>query len=80
MNWKTHNKVVDYLRDNFYTTDFINNHTRKQLAEMLRIINPSEGKDLYVPEMAFTNVCKKRACKHIEFYLNLHNIKCKKEN
>ena len=48
MNWKTHNKVVDYLRDNFYTTDFINNHTRKQLAEMLRIINPSEGKDLYV--------------------------------
>ena len=68
---KRYNKVVDYLRDNFYTTDFINNHTRKQLAEMLRIINPSEGKDLYVPEMAFTNVCKKRACKHIGILFKL---------
>lgn len=77
MNWETHNQVVDYLRDNFYTTDFINNHTRKQIAEMLRILNPYQGKQYTCPERAFTSMCKKRQCKHIEFWLKLHNIKCK---
>ena len=76
MNWETHNQVVDYLKDNFYTTDFINNHTRKQIAEMLRILKPYEGKQLYVLEFAFSHMCKKRQCKHIDFWLRLHNIKC----
>lgn len=79
-SWKIHNQVVDYLRNNFYTTDFINNHTRKQLAEILQIISPYQGKQLYTPKLAFTNMCKKRACKHIDFYLKLHNIKCKEDN
>ena len=77
MNWETHNQVVDYLRDNFYTTNFINNHTRKQIAEMLRILKPYQGKQYLCPERAFTSMCKKRQCKHIEFWLKLHNIKCK---
>lgn len=80
MKWETHNKVVDYLKNNFYTTDFINNHTRKQIAEMLRILYPYNEKQLCTPKLAFSNMCKKRQCNHIEFWLKLHNIKCKTNN
>ena len=69
LNFKTHNQCVDYLIDNFYEESFLENHTRKELAYILTII---ESHALKQSPYAFRSMCKKRACQHIEFYLKVH--------
>lgn len=67
--FKTHNECVDYLIDNFYNDNFIDKHSRKDLVYILSII---ESHQLKVSPYAFTSMCKKRMCAHIDFYLNAH--------
>lgn len=67
--FETHNKCVDYLIENFYEDDFIDNHTRKELAYILTII---ESHALKQSPYAFRSMCKRRMCDHIEFYLKVH--------
>ena len=69
LNFKTHNKCIDYLIENFYKENFIDNHTRKELAYILRII---ETHALKQSPYAFKSMCKSRMCKHIDFYLKVH--------
>lgn len=46
------------------------NHTRKQLAEMLRTLEPHLVEQ---SENACRSMCKKRICKHLKFIVDLHN-------
>ena len=69
--FKTKCRLIDYLAENFYTTDFINLHTRPQLVEMLKMLYPEKNFK--------RGMCKQRQVKHIEFWLKLHNVKCKFE-
>ena len=62
-------KLVDYLIDSFYSTDFINDHTRKELSSILRRIKPHETSQ---SKTAFNSMCKQRMCYHIEFFINVH--------
>ena len=69
LEFKTHNQCVDYLIENFYKEDFLNNHTRKELTYILTII---ESYALKQSPYAFRSMCKKRMCQHIDFYLKVH--------
>ena len=69
LHFETHNKCVDYLIENFYKDGFIDNHTRKELAYILTII---ESHALKQSSYAFRSMCKNRMCKHIDFYLKVH--------
>lgn len=69
LHFETHNQCVAYLIENFYSDDFINNHTRKELAYILSIIEKHTLKD---SPYAFRSMCKKRMCEHIDFYLKIH--------
>ena len=64
--------LEDYLVNNFYKDDFINNHTRKDLGEILRRLMPHMTKHTCYPAFSQGSCCKKRMCSHIEFYINLH--------
>jgi hypothetical protein len=70
MKFDTFNKLISYLEDNLYTTDFINLHTRPELVEILKLLYPKTNFK--------RGMCKVRQVKHIEFWLNLHNRECKK--
>lgn len=80
--WKKHNKCVNYLKKEFYTTDFINMHTRKQLAQILQILEPHTVNQLHecCRHLAFTNMCKKRQRQHIDNWMKLHNVKCERND
>lgn len=69
LEFKTHNQCVNYLIENFYKENFLENHTRKELAYILTII---ESHALKQSQYAFRSMCKKRMCKHIDFYLKVH--------
>lgn len=69
MKLNTLGQLKDYLRENFYSTDFINLHTRPQLVEILKLLYPKTNFK--------RGMCKERQCKHIEFWLKLHNVNCK---
>lgn len=70
VEFKTFNEMIEYLQDNFYSKDFINSHTRPDLIKILKKLFPNTN---------FTrSMCKKRQLEHIEFWLKLHNIRCKK--
>lgn len=69
LHFETHNQCVDYLIENFYNDGFIDNHTRKDLAYILTIIESHALKQSPYP---FRSMCKKRMCKHIDFYLKVH--------
>lgn len=71
-------QLESYLREYFYTTDFYNNLTRPKLKNMLEFLYPHIVKQNYA-NRAFSNMCKKRMIKHIEFYIKLHGLKCKGE-
>lgn len=70
MEFQTVNKLVEYLEDNFYATDFINLHTRPQLIKILKTLYPHTNFK--------RSMCKARQIKHIEFWLILHNHRCKR--
>lgn len=69
LEFETYNQCVNYLLENFYKKDFLDNHTRKELAYILRII---ESHALKQSKYAFRSMCKKRMCMHIDFYLRIH--------
>ena len=69
IEFKTHNQCVDYLIENFYKEGFLENHTRKELVYILRII---ESHALKQSQYAFGSMCKARMYKHIDFYLKVH--------
>lgn len=69
LEFKTHRQCVDYLVENFYKSDFKARHTRKELAYILTII---ESWVLGQSPYAFRSMCKERMCRHIAFYLELH--------
>lgn len=70
LNFETLNQCENYLIENFYKEGFMENHTRKELAYILTII---ESYALKQSPCAFRSMCKKRACKHIDFYLKVHD-------
>lgn len=76
MDFKTVGQLKDYIRENFYTTDFKNDHTRKQFGCMLNILYPFQKKQ-FPYSQPFSTMCKGRAMKHIEFYIQLHKLRCK---
>ena len=61
-------QCIDYLIE-IFDENFINKHTRKELAYILRIL---ESHVVKRSPYAFSNMCKKRMCKHIAFYLDIH--------
>lgn len=78
IDFTTSNSCIEYLKKRFYVTDFIHIHTRKDLAKILQLIEPQTVSTMpeHLKGRAFTGMCKKRQCRHIEYYLQLHNIKC----
>lgn len=75
MEFRTLGQLEDYIRKNFYTTNFKANHTRKQLGNMLNILYPFQ-KIQHPYSKPYSKMCKKRAMRHIEFYICLHNMRC----
>lgn len=70
----TYLETISYLEENFYTTDFINNHTRPEMVEILNKLYSGNKSIKFKRRM-----CKERQIEHIRHYLKLHNIKCKGE-
>lgn len=68
VTFKTVGQLRNYLRAYFYKRDFVEEFTRKQLANMLNI--------LYKHQYFGTKMSKSRMVKHIELYIKLHNLKC----
>lgn len=77
MKQKTLFQLHDYLRESFYTTNFQEQHTRQELEIVLNKLYP-HMKLTYPLSQPFSDMCKGRAMKHIEFYIHLHNLICKK--
>lgn len=69
-------QLENYLREFFYVRDFCQDFTRLQLKNILRLLYPHIVKE-NGDNRVFSNMCKKRMIKHIEFYIKLHNLKCK---
>lgn len=72
VDFKCQREYVDYLKQNFAKEDFMRTHSRQTLAKILRNLYPHTTSTR--PEAAFTSMCKERQCKHIEFWLKLHQI------
>lgn len=69
INKMTYWELIDYLKENFYTTDFIGDHTRKQFVTILsKLIPHNKWK---------TGMCKSRQFTHVEYFLKLHSIGCR---
>lgn len=69
-------QVENYLKEYFYIRDFGNDFTRPQLREILEKLYPHTVED-NIAGRAFVSMCKGRMVKHIEFYIKLHNLRCK---
>lgn len=69
VTFKTVGQLKNYLRAYFYKRDFVEEFTRKQLSNMLNI--------LYKHQYFGMSMTKSRMVKHIEFYIKLHNLRCK---
>lgn len=75
VTFDTLGQLENYLRENFYSMDFCKQFTRPKLRIMLMLLYPHTVKDNSAG-IAFSNMCKTRMVKHIEFYINLHGLKC----
>lgn len=64
--YKTYNSLIDYLCENIYNADFIQEHTRTDFSN---ILNNLEKHKNYSKSMT-----KTRQFKHIEFHLKLHGF------
>lgn len=81
MKFKTKNEVCEYLKKNFYTNDSFNHfaetHTRKEIAEILRMLYPFQQERVkYKDNKAFGSMCKTRQCLHIEHWIMVHLSGC----
>lgn len=76
VTFDTVGQLENYLREFFYVLDFCNSFTRPQLSYMLKMLYPHTVNENSTNK-AFSNMCKKRMVKHIEFYIKLHDLKCK---
>lgn len=76
VTFDTVGQLENYLREFFYVMDFQTEFTRPQLRCMLMLLFPHTVKENNA-NRAFSNMCKKRMVKHIEFYIKLHNLNCK---
>ena len=68
--WQRQKHLAEYLLTNFDIQTFHTLHTRRELAQMLKILYPWQDKQCY--NRAFTSMCKKRACIHIDSWLRMH--------
>lgn len=69
MTFKTRNQCETYVIGHIRDETLKEAHTRKELAEMLRILEP------YLVEQspyACRSMCKQRMCDHLEFIVKLH--------
>lgn len=69
MNFKTYNQCEIYVIKHIRDGTLKETHTRKELAEMLRILEP------YLVNQspyACQSMCKQRMCDHLEFVIKLH--------
>lgn len=72
---QTQTNIIEYLKDKeVESVNFINNHTRPQLAYILRKLYPCTAAQLHIPERAFSSMCKKRQCRHIKRWLYDYSI------
>ena len=67
--FETKGLLENYLGGWFDADSFYNNFTRKELRNMLVMLYPFQAKE---NPRAFSNMCKNRMIKHIEFYMNIH--------
>ena len=66
MEFKTKNQLIEYLKTNLYREDFLDNHTRPQLLEMLKVLYPNSNFKC--------GMCKTRQWKHLDFWLKQHKM------
>lgn len=76
VTFDTIGQIENYLEEYFYMKDFKNIFTRPQLMKMLKLLYPYQESS-NMSGLAFSSMCKGRMVKHIEFYIKLHNLKCK---
>lgn len=69
-------QVENYLKEYFYTIDFVDSFTRRQLQTIMEKLFPNLA-HYNKAGRAFTHMCKRRMVTHIEFYIKLHNLNCK---
>lgn len=69
MTFKTRNQCEEYVLLNINNGTLKEAHTRKELAEMLRVLEP-----YLVKQSPYTcrSMCKQRICDHLEFTVKLH--------
>lgn len=68
-DWKTYCQCEDYVIQHIINGTLKESHTRKQLAEMLRKLEPYLVKQ---SPYACRSMCKQRMCDHLEFIIKLH--------
>lgn len=78
VTFETVMQLENYLKEFFYTMDFCSEFTRKQLKQILDLLFPHMMKENGA-DKSFSNMCKKRMVHHIEFYIKLHHLKCKRK-
>lgn len=69
MTFKTRNQCEEYVLMNISNGTLKEAHTRKELAEMLGILEPYLVKQ---SPYACRSMCKQRMCDHLEFVVKLH--------
>lgn len=69
MTFKTRNQCEVYVFQHIRDGTLKGAHTRKELAEMVRILEPYLVKQ---SSYACRSMCKQRICDHLEFTVKLH--------
>lgn len=68
-DWKTYRECEEYVIQHIVNETLKEAHTRKELARMLRILEPYLVKQ---SPYACRSMCKQRMCDHLEFIVKLH--------
>lgn len=69
MTFETYNQCEIYVIKHIRDGTLKEAHTRKELAEMLRMLEPYL---VTQSPYACQSMCKQRMCDHLEFIINLH--------
>ena len=69
MTFKTRNQCEEYVLQHIRDGTLKDAHTRNELAEMVRILEPYLVKQ---SPYACRSMCKQRMCDHLEFAVKLH--------
>lgn len=72
LDFKTLNQVEQFIKFWMPRIDFVTTYSRKQLAEILRLLYPWKKPVSELAQPPFSDMCKRRMVKHIENYMNLH--------